>query len=163
MGVFRRGRLAVVGAVAGIALMVGTVPAAAQAAGSGAFDGTGTITPGLGVTGTAVTFSLTGTLTGAAVVNGNPVVINDTCTFSGGGANDSVAEGMGTVTGSCAGSLAITLSSGNYVRVGTDVTVTGSGSAGGVSGTVAAKCVFRTTQAPPVTSFNVDCEASAAG
>ena len=168
MGVFRRGRLAAIGAVAGVGLMmVGTLPVSAQAAGGGVFQGNGTLTTGsLFVAPTPVAFSVPGALTGAAVVNGAPVVITDSCTFTGSSSNplggDNLAFGAGNVSGSCSGSLVITFS-GTYVRVGAAVGVEGSGTAGTVAGNVVAECAFATTQAPPVTNFIVVCAAEAAG
>lgn len=165
MGVFRRGRLAAVGAVAGVGLMmVGSLPASAQNAGAGAFLGSGTISPGLGVTPQAVTFSLAGTLTGAGVLNGGPVVVSDSCTFSGSGAADDLATGMGSVSGSCSGNETIT-SSLTYTRVGAVVAVSGTATVGTASGgTAAAVCLFALTSLPGVSpaTFQVVCAAGAA-
>jgi len=139
MGVFRRGRLAALGAVAGIALMVGTVPAAAQGGGGGVVVGGGTISPGLGALPAAQSITFSGSLTGAGATTGGPVVVNDTCTFSGSSGNplggDNVAFGMGTVSGTCTPvAISATLT---YVRVGAAVGIEGSGNFDGVAGEAA--------------------------
>lgn len=171
MGVFRRGRLAVIGAVAGVGLMmVGTLPAAASAAGAGVVIGGGSISPGLGVLPAHQTVTFSGSLTGAGVVGTTSVVISDTCTFSGASTDqaggDNIALGLGQVTGSCIGSLGISASL-TYARVGALVAVEGPGSVTlgttTVNGDSAGICVFVTTQTPPITSYTVVCVTAAAG
>jgi hypothetical protein len=172
MGIFRIGRLAILGAAASAALLVApTAATAAPGVAAGVLVGDGTITPALTFVPTPVGGSFQGSLTGA----GTQGVISDSCIVmfnSGSGGflgtgnalgGDNVAYGSGSGSGSCTGTVAIAAGL-SYTRVGLYVLINGSGSVGNItSATIIGYCVFATTQAPPITNFTMICHLSVAG
>jgi hypothetical protein len=172
MGIFRIGRLAVLGAAASAALLLApTAAMAAPGAAAGVVVGNGTISPGL----TTVTQPVSGGFTGALTGAGTSGVISDSCIFSfasGSGGflgtgnalgGDNVAYGAGSSSGSCSGTEAINASLG-YTRLGPLVLISGSGSAGSTANaTFVVVCVFATQQTPPITNFTLVCVTAGAG
>jgi len=147
-----RGVRVVVGMVA--ACLAFSAPVSAQAAAAGILQGSGTISPGLGATPAPQTYTLSGSLTGAGAAGGSAVVVNDSCSYSGSssGLGDNVAFGLGTMSGSCTGSLAIT-DTMTVVRVGAIALEAGPDSTGGVAGEAIHICIWIATQAPPITNY----------
>jgi hypothetical protein len=144
-------RLSLLAAALPLALIASTPsPASAAIVGAGLVQGSGTISPGLGVVPTAQNFSFGGSVTGA-IVNGTTPSLSAPCSASGHDLAGSVAEGAGTVNASCAGAL---LPIGVFVRVGAVVVAAFADVAGGAGGGVFA---FQPDQLPPatVTSYHL--------
>ena len=128
-------------------VVLGTGPA------SGVVNGSGTISPGLTVTGITYFLSFSGTVVGD--FNGVPGTCN--VSFSGSGSG-SLALSSGSGTGSCHG--ADILATPIAIWCDIDFTIAGSVTAtglcgGSTAGTFAGTFVFQSTSAPgaPVTSF----------
>jgi hypothetical protein len=156
MRILRNGRFA---------LLASSLPAPAASAGVGLVQGAGTISPGQGAGPTSQSITFSGSLTGTGVVGTTPVVIADSCTFNGASTptGDNVAVGVGNVSGSCTGSLAIAAQL-TYVRIGAIVAIAGNAQVNGSGGTAnaaAGACLFLTTQTPPITNYQVVCATAA--
>jgi hypothetical protein len=134
-------------------------------------EGSGTIAPGLTLTGAMQSLTLEGTGTGYAIAGLGVADGLFYCSFSG---NSSVPEtqltGQGNLSGSCNGATigtAIITCSVAYVRTGAHFTltlaceITASGPPGANSGTAtgAGTCDFAPTSAPgaPVTNWDNEC------
>jgi hypothetical protein len=153
-------------ACAGAGLTAVLLPAGAlagTAAGAGVIAGSGTASPGLGALPAAETLNYSGTLTGVAVVGTTPIIGTDFCSFSGtsGAFGDSIGFGLGQVNGSCSGAVSV-FAALTYVRVGPVLAVEGNGTIDNNAVEPGGACLFISTQAPPITSFVVDCGALAA-
>jgi hypothetical protein len=122
-------------------------------------QGSGTISPGLGLLPEHQSISFTGTATGVgtdSVSDGIPFTYG--CSFSGEDPAGSVAAGAGTVAGSC-GPLAFELCV--FGRAGGKVSVV-CASTTDHKGGAEAECVFTPHGVLPTTSYDLICEAKAA-
>jgi hypothetical protein len=143
--------------VAGCVLAcAGPTAVSAATAGTGAYVGSGTTSPGLSVVPTAQNVAGSGTLAGLAVVGG-PVVINDTCSFSGStDIASTLAQSDGNLTVSCSGTAATTAAL-HYTRTAAVVTLQGTGTINGAAVLVHGACAFLPTSAPTVTTYVLIC------
>lgn len=118
-------------------------------------EGSGTISPGVGLIPGPQSISFDGT---ATVVGTDGVLVTYDCSFSGTDPAGSTAAGSGTVSGSCG---PISLSLCIFVRVGSVVIVICAEVQVGVHvGTAVAECVFRPHDTLPTTSYDLICEAT---
>lgn len=158
MGATHRAHACTVASLCGLAVLATTVPAAAVSAAAGVSQGSGTLSPGLGVLPSPQVIQYSGTLTGAGAVAAAPVIISDSCSFSGtsGPLGGTVAADLGTVSGSCTGSVSITATL-TFARIGVVVALEGNGSIGPDAAIVGGPCAFAATQAPPITSYSLVC------
>lgn len=131
-----------------------TTPAVAANVDTAVIQGSGTISPGLGLTPSPQSISFTGT---ATVVGTDGVLATYSCAFNGTDPAGSTAAGSGNVSGAC-GPLAF--ASCTFVRVGAHVDVVCTGGAG--TGGAYAKCVFRAHSVLPTTSYDLTCKAEVA-
>ena len=120
-------------------------------------QGSGTISPGIGVEPDEQSISFTGT---ATVVGTDGVLTTETCSFSGTDPAATIPLGSGTVSGSCG---PISLSLCVFIRIGVIVQVVCAEVQVGVHvGTATATCVFRPHDSLPTTSFDLVCVAEVA-
>lgn len=125
-----------------------TAPAHADAA---VIQGSGTISPALGLDIEEHSVSFSGTATS---VGTDGILADYACSFSGTGFGN-ILGGPGTVSGSC-GPLEFALCA--FVLTGAVVDVVCTATVGGGQG----ECVFRPHQIFPVESYDLTCEASVA-
>jgi len=158
MGATRRAHVCTIGTLCGLAMLAFATPAAAASAAAGVSDGSGTLSPGLGVLPSPQVINYSGSLTGAGAVSAAPAIINDNCTFSGtsGFLGGTLAADLGTVSGSCTGSVSIAATL-TFARVGTVLGLEGNGTLGPDAVIAGGPCAFATTQAPPITNYSLVC------
>ena len=143
------------------AALAAPVPAAATSVAAGVATGSGSLSPGLGALPSPQVISWSGSLTGAGAISGGAAMVSDACSFSGtsGPLGGTVAADLGTVSGSCTGSVAISAAL-TFARAGAVVGLEGSGAVGADAAVVSGICAFASTQLPPITSFSLDCAVS---
>jgi hypothetical protein len=162
MGIFSIRRLAVIGAAVSAVLLVPANSMAAVAA-AGVVEGNGTISPPLSTVTQPVSGGFTGTLVGGA---STPTAGTASCTFTfqSSGAGDNVLTGQGTASGSCSGTAGSLSANLSYMRQGSLVELTGSGSVNGATVTAyVVACVFVPGDAPTVSKFTLVCAATGVG
>jgi hypothetical protein len=131
--------------------LVAASPASAANVDVAVIQGSGTISPGLGAVPEQQSVQFSGT---ATVVGTDGVAATYPCNFSGTDLAGSVAEGVGTVSGSCG---PISLTTCVFVRVAGVVVVA---CADGVVEVGGAVCVFTPDDVLPTTSYDLVCAAA---
>ena len=114
-------------------------------------NGSGSINPGLSEIPAAQSISFTGT---ATVVGTEGVLATYGCSFSGTDLAGSVAEGVGTVAGSCG---PISFTTCVFLRIAAEVQVVCAELPVTIGGAV---CVFTPTTTNPVTTYDLICAAA---
>lgn len=138
-------------AIAMPVMLIAASPASAQTADVAVIEGAGTISPGLGAVPEAQSVHFEGT---ATVVGTDGVLASYSCEFDGTDLAGSVAEGVGTVHGTC-GPIALDLCV--FIRVAGVVLVI---CPDGVIEVGAAVCVFEPDDLLPTTSYTLICAAA---
>jgi len=139
-------------AVALGAIGVAALPASAST-GAAVISGSGTITPGLTVSGGPQTFSFDGS--GQAATDSYQGAFS--CHVDGDDSIGTLAQGSGGFSGTCSTTGGSEPVSGSYTRAGGVVTLNGSIGPGQVSGAFTGACTFEATNAPTVTTYSVQC------
>lgn len=152
-------RIITLGMATLVAVVSSTTTTGAQGTVGGLVIGSGTISPGLTASFQPQYVSFSGDIVAAGVSNSPQVYIATPCSFNGSstfgpwGSGDNIALGEDVISGAC-GNVTATL---NYLRVGSVVSVSGTGSFNGLPGTIIGACVWVTTGTPPVMFYSTVC------
>jgi hypothetical protein len=139
-------RLALAAAAAG-ALAFAALPASASI-GAAEITGSGTISPGLVLTGSS---QQTFTWSGSGVAATDTFQGAFSCNWSGNDTIGNITQGSGSFTGTCTFGATTESVSGSYTRTGTVITISATMSGGPVVGSFGAGCKVWYTSFPPTT------------